>query len=82
MLFVAFVFAAIQKGGHHWRSSLFAALEACYIAALLTLLAQKQVPRNAILNLLPGLFFIHGLLYLIAAKPFLIRRGYLKPGKT
>ncbi len=77
--FVAFGIAFSLRGGSHWPSTLFGCVCLLQIAATATVLSNAHTAFNELLQLLFGLFFVYGFLYLIAAKSFLIRRGYLKP---
>jgi hypothetical protein len=50
--------------------------------ALLAMLSSQGVSFDGLAQRFFGLLFVHGILYLIAAKPFFIRRGYIKPTHT
>ncbi|WP_414665127.1 hypothetical protein [Horticoccus sp. 23ND18S-11] len=76
---VAFCYAVSRKDGAHWPSTVFGFCEGLYIVSVISLFASKRVSFASLTQLLLGLLFVHGILYLIAAKRFLIRRGYLKP---
>lgn len=79
VLALAFGYALVRREGSHWPSTIFGTLEASYILALVVLLARDGLSPMALTYLFFGLLFVHGILYLLAAKPFLTRRGYLKP---
>lgn len=80
VLAVAFGFARWRRDGRHGPSTLFGVLQALYIVALVVLLARGGLSLLVLSQLCFGLFFVHSILYLIAARPFLARRGYLKRG--
>jgi len=46
------------------------------------MLSSQGVSFDGLAQRFFGLLFVHGILYLIAAKPFFIRRGYIKPTHT
>lgn len=82
ILVAVFSYAMGNRDGSHWPSTIFGAIELIYIGALLVMLAISNVSSYALANLFFGMLMLHGILYAIAAKPFLIRRGYLKPPKS
>ena len=79
VLGLAFGVAWWRREGGHCPSTVFGLLEAAYMVALVVLLARGGLSPWVLMHLGFGLLFVHGLLYLIAAKPLLIRRGWLKP---
>jgi hypothetical protein len=70
------------RNGGHWPSTVFGILELAYIFSLLVMLSSRDVSFDGLAHMFFGLLFVHGILYLIAAKPFFIRRGYIKPTNT
>src|SRR5437773_1324703 len=79
MMLTASVCSVARKGSSHWPSTILGVIEVCYIAGLVALLAKSRVSFDLLSWMFFGLLFIHGLIYVIAAKAFWIHRGYLKP---
>ena len=75
----ALVYAFMRRDGAHWPSTLFGCIATAHVVAATIFLSLAGLSFFGLLQLFFGLLFVHGMLYLIAAKPFLIRRGYLKP---
>jgi hypothetical protein len=73
------VYALARKDGVHWPSTSFGVVAVAHVITLIVLLAVSGMSLDGLAQLFFGLLFIHGLLYLVAAKRFLIRRGWLKP---
>jgi len=78
ILSLSLLASALKKDEAHWPSSIFGCVSVIYIGSFLTLLYRSQVSIDSLLYLLCGAVFIHGFLYLIAARSFLRSRGILK----
>lgn len=76
---LAFFFALLYRDRGHWPSTLFGILELAYVCTLCVFMYRGGVSLNRLSYLFLGLLFGHGIIYLVAAKPFLVARGHLKP---
>ncbi len=74
-----FGYAVARRDGGHWPSTLFGVVAASHVLTVTVLLAVAGVSLAALAQLFFGLLFLHGLLYLVVAKAFFMRRGWLKP---